>query len=519
MTTQPGSTIAPLDEDINGGDATSRSAAAHSHLKQRTARGAVVSVGAQAATFALRICSMMILARLVLPREFGLVGMVSAITGFLSLFKDVGLSMAAVQRVTITPAQMATLFWINAGVGIALAGISVGLAPLLVAFYAEPRLFWVTVALGAGFIFNGAGAQHRAILQRRMQFSTVALIDLASLFVSTAAGVASAALGFGYWALVIMTVSQPAANLLGVWVTAHWTPGMPQRGCGIGSMLRYGGTVTFNTLIVYLAYNAEKVLLGRFFGAEVLGIYGRAYQLINLPTENLNSAIGAIAFPALCRVQDDRVRLRSYFLKGYTLFLSLVMPLTIGSALFAEDIIRVALGPKWGEAAPIFRLLAPTMIAFALINPMAWLMLATGQAVRSLNIAFMIAPVVIAGYALGLTNGPHGVAIGFSAAMMLLVAPVIFWSRHGTNITGRDIGRAVMIPLIPVLVGAAVTLAAKGWTDQLQPALLRLIVANTILFVVYFLVLLFVMKQYSIYLALFRQTGLWPMRVRSARTD
>jgi O-antigen/teichoic acid export membrane protein len=491
---------------------SSPAAQPHKDLKQRTARGAVVSVVAQAATFVLRISSMVILARLLLPKEFGLVGMVTAVTGFLALFKDVGLSMATVQRVSITEAQTSTLFWINAGLGVGLAVISAALAPVLAAFYTEPRLVWVTVALGTAFIFNGFGAQHRALLQRRMRFSTIALIDLGSLVVSTGAGIASAALGLGYWALVVMAVSQPAATLLGVWVSARWKPGIPQRGCGVGSMLRYGGTVTLNTIVVYMAYNAEKVLLGRFWGAETLGIYGRAYQLINLPTENLNSTIGGIAFPALCRVQDDPVRLRSYFLKGYTLFLSLVMPLTMGSAIFAEDIIRVALGVKWGEAAPIFRLLAPTMIAFALINPMAWLMLATGRAVRSLNIAFMIAPVVIAAYVLGLGKGPHGVAIGFSAAMMVLVVPVIAWSRHGTNISGRDILKAAMIPLIPVLAGAAAALAIKGWTDQLHPVLVRLIVANSVLFGVYLLVLLFVMKQYSVYLNLFRQTGLWPLR-------
>jgi hypothetical protein len=125
---------------------------------------------------------------------------------------------------------------------------------------------------------------------------------------------------------------------------------------------------------------------------------------------------------------------------------------------------------------------------------------------------------VIAAYVLGLGKGPHGVAIGFSAAMMVLVVPVIAWSRHGTNISGRDILKAAMIPLIPVLAGAAAALAIKGWTDQLHPVLVRLIVANSVLFGVYLLVLLFVMKQYSVYLNLFRQTGLWPLRFGAAKS-
>src|SRR6476646_3132216 len=126
---------------------SSPAAQPHKDLKQQTARGAVVSVVAQAATFVLRISSMVILARLLLPKEFGLVGMVTAVTGFLALFKDVGLSMATVQRVSITEAQTSTLFWINAGLGVGLAVISAALAPVLAAFYTEPRLVWVTVAL------------------------------------------------------------------------------------------------------------------------------------------------------------------------------------------------------------------------------------------------------------------------------------------------------------------------------------------------------------------------------------
>ena len=119
----------------------------HKDLKRRTAHGAVVSIGAQAATFVLRTGSMMILARLLLPKDFGLVGMVTAFTGFLGLFRDAGLSMATIQRASVSDAQTSTLFWINVAVGGMLAALAVAAAPILSVFYHEPRLFWVTVAL------------------------------------------------------------------------------------------------------------------------------------------------------------------------------------------------------------------------------------------------------------------------------------------------------------------------------------------------------------------------------------
>ena len=121
-------------------------------------------------------------------------------------------------------------------------------------------------------------------------------------------------------------------------------------------MLRFGGTITLNNLVVYIAYNFDKLLLGRVWGADALGLYGRAYQLIDVPTTNLHSAVGGVAFSALSRLQDDPVRLRSYFLKGYSLVISMTVPISLFGALFADDIVLVVLGPKWTDAAAIFRL-------------------------------------------------------------------------------------------------------------------------------------------------------------------
>jgi len=245
-------------------------------------------------------------------------------------------------------------------------------------------------------------------------------------------------------------------------------------------------------------------------GPQALGIYGRAYQLVNIPTENLNSTIALVAFPALSRLQNDPERLRNYFVKGYGLFLSLVMPITMGCALFAEDIVQVFLGSKWGVAAPACRLLAPTILTFALLNPLAWLLLSTGRAVRSLNIGLLIAPVVIFGELAGLRYGPTGVAAGLSAATVLLVLPVVLWATHKTPVSAADTLKVVVRPLLSILIGAGSVLACRSFIDSLDSALFRLIAANTVLFGVYFVVLWFVMDQKAVYLPLLRDTGLWP---------
>jgi O-antigen/teichoic acid export membrane protein len=477
-------------------------------LKQKTARATLVSGAAQIATFTLRTASMVAMARLLTPQEFGLVGMVTAVTGALGLFKEAGLATASVQQASLRPDQSSTLFWINLAIGVFLAAVTAMLAPFLVKLYGDPRLLMVGIAMGAGFIASGATAQHRALLLRQMRFTALSIVEIVSLVLSIATAMGVALAGGGYWALVAMNVGPAVFSVLGFFFATRWVPGRPRRGTGIKAMLHYGGTLTINSLVVYVAYNAEKVLLGRFWGAEALGLYGRAYQLVNLPTENLNSTIGSVAFPALCRVQNDPERLRSFFLRGYSLFLSLVIPITMGCALFAEDIILVFLGSKWNAAIPIFRLLVPTILSFALINPFAWLMMAMGMATRSLKIALMIAPTVILGYLFGLKHGPEGIAVGYSVALVLIIVPMILWAKHGTLISNRDVLKAISQPGLSALAAGTVVWFCRGFLSGVEPALLRLTISTAILFGIYALLLLFVMKQQPVYARLLRETGL-----------
>ena len=142
--------------------------------------GGIAAVSAQGVKFFLQMATTVVLARLLSPKDFGLQGMVLVVTGFLAIFRDAGLGMATVQRPEVTHEQISTLFWINVAVGAILATVCAALAPLLVAFYHEPQLYWVAVVSGATFIFNGLAEQHGALLQRDMRFVTQAKIDVAS---------------------------------------------------------------------------------------------------------------------------------------------------------------------------------------------------------------------------------------------------------------------------------------------------------------------------------------------------
>ncbi len=473
-------------------------------LKSKTIRGGVAKTCSVAVNFLLRIGSLMVLGRILEPRDFGLVGMVMAVIGILNLLNDFGLSTATVHRTEVTDEQLSTLFWVNMLVGVILSLLAFLIAPIISNFYHEPRLFAVTSVLAAGFLFNAAGVQHGAILQRQMRFTVSAVIEIISLAISVAVGIGMAVRGYGYWALVGMTISAPCVSTACVWRAAGWIPGRPRRGIGIRSMLRFGGTVTLNGLIVYLAYNLEKVLLGRYWGAESVGIYGRAYQLINIPTANLNSAAGGVAFAALSRLQDQPERFKNYFLKGYSLILALTLPLTIVCSLFADDLILVLLGPKWRGAVEPFRLLTPTILIFALINPLGWLLFSVGMVGRSLKVALVLAPLVITGYVIGLPYGPNGVAFAYSLVMTLWAVPHIAWCVHDTVVSFRDVMSTLSRPLVAGLVAGALTFALQLLYGHFSSSLVRLLLGGGLFLGLYLLILLGVMGQKTLYLEILR---------------
>jgi O-antigen/teichoic acid export membrane protein len=474
-------------------------------LRERTIRGGAARVCAQALSLLLRLGSMVVLARLLSPRDFGLVGMVTALTGVLSLFRDFGLSAASIQRESVAEEQTSTLFWINIAVGGILAIVAVALAPMVGVLYHEPRLVWVTNVLAIGFLANGAGVQHSALLQRQLRFTALAVIDISSLFISTVIAVILARAGYGYWALVAMTVSLPVTTTIALWLATAWIPGSPRWAVGMGSMMRFGGTMTLNGLVVYVSSNFEKVLVGRFWGAEAIGIYGRAYQLIRIPTDNLNSAIGEVAFAALSRLQVDPDRLRRYFLKGYSLVVALTLPITVACALFADDIVFVLLGSKWKDAAPIFRLLAPTILVYAIVNPLGWLLNSLGLVERGLKIALVFAPFILIAYVIGLPYGPKGVAFAYSGVMTLWLAPFVVWAVRGTVVRARDILVALTRPAYSSVVAAGLAYEMRLMWGLGLPPTARLILEIVVLLVSYTGALLFIAGPQSIYMEILHE--------------
>lgn len=473
-------------------------------LKAKTARAGFINVGSRGLGFTIRVASLMILGRLLDPTDYGLVTMVTAFTGILNMFGGFGLFQAAIQRDVLSEQQSTALFWLNLAFGGLLTLTAFLGAPFVGAFYSEPRLIPVMEVISLTFVITAAGVQHGVLLQRRMAFGVSAIIEISSLLMATIVSIGMALLGYEYWALVSMTITLPLAATVGLWLATGWIPGWPRAASGIRAMLGFGCGTTLTGFVSYLANNTDKLLLGRVWGTEAVGIYGRAFHLINFPGDNLNMTVGEVAFAALSRTRSDPERLRRYFLKGYSLVVTLTLPLTVVCALFADDVIAVALGPKWASAAEIFRVLTPTILVFAIMNPLGWLLNVLGLIRRGVYIALSTAPFTIAGIVIALPYGPRGVAMAYSAIMVIRMIPVSFWALHGTGIRVREIVMALARPLAASLTAAAIGYAAHALYAPLLSSVLRLGSDIAIFGTVYVTALILIAGKNALHLDVFR---------------
>jgi PST family polysaccharide transporter len=270
-------------------------------------------------------------------------------------------------------------------------------------------------------------------------------------------------------------------------------------------MMRFGGTMTLNGVIWTIINGFDKILLGRYWGPDATGIYYNASQLVRIPIDNLNSALGDVAFSALSRIQNDRERFKRYFLKGYTFIVALTLPIAVICGVFATDLIAVVLGPKWVGSVLIFRILAVTIIAFAILNPLGWLLNALGLVERGLKIAMVSAPFLISGYFIGLPYGPIGVALAYSTIMILGLFPLLIWAVRDTPISVGDIVKTFSRPLLSSLLAAAFTFFIKERYGAAFAPFQALTLDVLVFGSAYALVLLFVARQKSIYLDILRE--------------
>jgi len=427
-----------------------------SHLKvdfkRRWVQGTFITVLGQVARFIIQTGSIIVLARLLTPEDYGLVAMVTAITGFMMVFKDLGLSTATVQKAHTNHAQISTLFWINVALSAVITVISAALAPAIAWFYHEPRLTWIGLALSTSFLFVGLSIQHQALLRRQMRFGAVVTRDIASMLVGVVLAILLAWGGAAYWAIVAMQVATAVSGTIMLWFVCKWRPGLPVHRSGARSMVHFGLGVTGFQAVNYFARNADNILLGRFFGSYVLGLYSRAYSLFMLPIAQIRAPLTAVALPALSRLQNEPEKCAKYYYGFVSVLAFITMPLMGFLFVCSENIIRLLLGERWLGANAIFKILAIAGFIQAAETTRGLILLSSGRGKRYFTYGVLRSAFLVGCFAAGVPWGGCGVAAGFTIGDYLILFPSLWYCFRGTPLSIVGFLRAIAQPTIAGLI-------------------------------------------------------------------
>jgi O-antigen/teichoic acid export membrane protein len=429
-------------------------------LGRRTAWGGAIAIGAQLTRFALQLVSSAIMARLLAPADFGLVAMAAAITGFVGIFADCGLSVATVQRKELDQDTVSALFFLNLGVGILIMALAIIAAPVAAWGFGDERVQWVVIALAPQIILGAAGAQHSALLQRGMRWLTIQWTGIAAQIGSALVAIILAlCTKAGYWALVAQGLSGVCISLVLLWTVCPWRPSLVGRWSEVPSALAFGLNLTGFNLVNYFHRQFDNVLIGWRWGPSELGFYTLAYTLLTLPLSLVNGPIGSAVLPALCRVQGDAPRWRKTFLESLGAATLISSGFTAMLIATAAPLVTLIYGSSWSETATIFQFLAISMFAAIPANTMGWIYISLGRTKRMFHWSLMSTPAIVAGFFVGLPFGAAGLALAYSIVMWLILIPCLAVAAHRSPVSVAAMLRVIMGPtalgIVSTLVGLA----------------------------------------------------------------
>jgi O-antigen/teichoic acid export membrane protein len=440
------------------------------NLRGRTISSGVVTTASQAVQFVLTLGSTMVLARLLRPEDFGLVAMVITVLGFLRIFKDAGLSTATVQREGITHAQVSNLFWINVGLSGAISLLVAAAAPIIAWFYHEPRLVSITLALAIGFVLEGSTVQHMALLNRQMRFKTIAFIQIWAVLASVAVGIVMAFLKCGYWSLVGSQLTTPSVLCALTWSVSRWRPQGFAARSGTRPLLHFGANLTASSLVWSFARGSDSLLIGRFYGADSLGLYTRAAALLSRPMDQFLAPINAVFVPVLSRLQTEPERYRRTFLQVYEA-MALIVFLSTGLVFaLSRPLTLVVLGPKWEGAAVIFAGFTISVLFYPFCGVATWLFTSQGRGGDFFRSTLIVSIVAVCSFVAGLPWGAPGVAIAYSCTGVLILLPIMFHMAGKSGpVKTSDLWSGFLRQLPVWVVVCAATFAARTLVTTSKP--------------------------------------------------
>ncbi|HBH49743.1 MAG TPA: hypothetical protein DDX98_13950 [Bacteroidales bacterium] len=387
-------------------------------FKEKLIRGgiwnAVSQFGAQGINFVIII----ILARLLSPNDFGLLGMVTVITGFLSYFSEFGMIASIIKKPQIDDLDCNTAFWSGIAFSIIVYSIIYFTSPLISWFYNQPELTDISRVVSLVFVIGSYSFVPAALEMKRLRYNRIAIIRLVSLIISGPIAIFSALKGFGVWALVFQLLIMEIVAFLGYLFWVNWKPKFKFSFLRFNGLFSFGMHITLNNLIKFFSENIDYLLVGKMLGPTALGLYTMAFRLSRYPIEKIGPIFKNMLFPAFASIQNDSERIRINVIR-----VSAVVPLVTVPFLFffyfsSDVIVGIIVGNKWMDAVPMIKIFIVYLFIYSFSFPDEPVMMVTGK-IKQLNLIKIIMSLVLlfSGYIMVANFGVKGMTITYTSIL------------------------------------------------------------------------------------------------------
>jgi glycosyltransferase involved in cell wall biosynthesis/O-antigen/teichoic acid export membrane protein len=445
-------------------------------------RGAGVTVLSGGLGLAVQVASTVVLARLLLPRDFGLVALVSTFSLLLMNFGLNGFTEAILQWDKINHSLVSNLFWINVSIGTILTIAFAGSGHLIERFFRDPMLPAVTAGMSLTILLSSLSVHHLALLKRAMRFTAVSGNEMLSRIVSVSLSILLAREGWGYRALVGGALAGGLTQTLGAWYLCRWIPGIPRRATGTRAMVSFAMSVYGRFSVNYFSRNVDNLLVGWRFGATPLGFYKKAYDLFALSASQLTAPLTNVAVAALSRYNPGSEQYKRHLMSGLAIIALVGMGLSGVLTLAGADLLALLLGPGWEPSAKIFTYFGPGVGAIVIYYVHGWIHLSIGRADRWLRWGIVESVVTFACFLAALPWGPEGVAVAWTASLWLLLVPAFWYALSPIKIEVKLIiavlWRYIVAALLAALGYSLIAHALEGshWLPNSKDLVLRIAV-------------------------------------------
>jgi O-antigen/teichoic acid export membrane protein len=423
-----------------------------------------------------RIAVAVVLARLLTPADYGIAGMAFIFSGLATIFSDLALGGALVQRRHITEEDRSTVFWAALAFSFVIAGVCVALSPFVADFFGRHEVEKLVIVLSASVPLSALTTTQVALLTRRLAYRSLEIRQMLGILCGAVAALAFAAAGFGPWAIVANSLVASGVSALLVWRFSSWRPRLVFSSSRLRDLSGFGLRLFGLRLMNYANLNADNTLVGRFAGASALGVYSLAYNVMFTPMIRIANPISSVVYPALARMQDDLPRMRRAWLRSKRLSSSLLAPAFLIALVTAPDAVRVLFGEKWHAAIPVIELLAVAGVAHSLVT-LNWTVLqGTGRMKVAFRLGLLVSALTVAAFAVGVRWGAVGVAAAYASIKLPLVLIDTYVTTRAVNFSFREAllaGGSVLPHAVLAAAGAWGTRIALA--DVGTPAALRLV--------------------------------------------